>query len=150
MDVADDTGRITTIVPGTWSDLSTVPQDLAGTGTPQPALLAAPSLSDFNNNAGPGVGVIVIDGFGAAGASVDEVLTGAVEGSGCTEAGREQYDAGLLVDPYAVTDCGGVTGIILTAGLTTNPDVLVLVLGLATTDNDLAVIDEVLANLIVS
>jgi len=143
--IADDTGRMATVVPTAWSDHKTTPEDVVGTGTPQPQIQASESLSGFNSNTSPGVAIVLIDGV--TGVDPQTILTKAVEGSGCTESSRDTYETDAFTGPFAVTKCGDFVGVILTATSKANPSTLVLSVGLAKTDNDLAAIDQALTNL---
>ncbi len=148
--VEDDTGRIATEVPAQWSDLQTQPQDLAGLGSDQPTLVAAPSIDAFNSDAGPGVVVVAIDGIDPTADNLTTALDGFVGGSGCAESSRDDYDDGLLSGPFAVLDCDSLVGVALSAATTENPNTLVLFIGLAATEADLAVLDQVVASLVVA
>jgi hypothetical protein len=145
----DDTARIAARFPQQWSDVQTEPQDLVGLGTAQPTLIAAPSIAAFNTDSGPGALVLAIDGIDPTAENLTSALDAFVEGSGCTEASRDDYQDELLSGPFAVLDCDSVAGVALAAATTESPDTLVLFVGLASTEADLAVLDEVLASLVV-
>ena len=145
--ISDDTDRMETMVPDTWSDVSGAPEDMLGLGTPQPTLQAAPSLADFNASTGPGVAIVLMDGFTAAGVDLTTVLNGAVEGTGCTETTRDEYVTDYLTGPFALVDCDGLVIVILAATPNDNPDTLVLVVGAAVTDADLSYIDTAIFEL---
>lgn len=147
--ISDDTGTLTTEVPDTWSDVDGTSQDLLGIGTPQATLMAAPSLADFDASTGPGVGIVAMEGFSQTGVDINTVLDGAIEGSGCAEQTRDQYDTAELSGPYAIVDCGGVVGIILTATSNYNPDTFVLVIGAAITEADLEYVDQAIYSLVI-
>jgi serine protease Do len=150
VEVSDDTGEITTVIPDTWDDVDGTSQDLLGVGTPQPTLQAAPSLSDFDASTGPGVAMLTLDGFSSTGVDINTVLDGAVQGSGCTEQTRDQYTTDELTGPFAIADCDGLAVVILTATSNYNPDTFVLVIGAAVTDADLGYIDEAIYNLVIA
>jgi hypothetical protein len=150
LEVSDDTGEITTVIPDTWDDVDGTSQDLLGIGTPQPTLQAAPSLSDFDTSTGPGVAILTMDGFSATGVDINTVLDGAVDGSGCVEQTRDQYTTDELSGPFAIADCDGIAVVILTATSNYNPDTFVMVIGAAVTDADLGYIDEAIYNLVIA
>jgi serine protease Do len=150
LEVSDDTGEITTVIPDTWDDVDGTSQDLLGIGTPQPTLQAAPSLSDFDASSGPGVAILTMDGFSATGVDINTVLDGAVDGSGCVEQTRDQYETAELTGPFAIADCDGIVVVILTATSNYNPDTFVMVIGAAVTDADLGYIDEAIYNLVIA
>ncbi|MCP4436923.1 MAG: serine protease [Actinomycetia bacterium] len=149
VEIVDDTDRIATRIPGEW-EISTSPQDLLELGTAQPTVVAAPSIDAFNGNAGPGVQIIAVDGVTPDVATLTGALDALVEGSGCAEQNREDYEDSVLSGPAAVLDCGGgVVGVALVAATNQNPDAAVVFAGQASTDGDLDVLDTALAALVV-
>ena len=148
--VQDATGRISTGIPGQWSDVDPSSQDLLGLGAPQPTLMAAPSLAAFNSDSGPGIVVVVADGVEPSAENLALVVDSFVEGAGCTESERGDFDNGSLVGPLALLDCSPNVGVVLAAQSASAPGSIVLFAGLAQTEDDLAVLDQAVSALSVS
>lgn len=148
--IEDSTGRIATAVPGTWSDVDGSEQDLLGLGTPQPTLMAAPSIQAFNTDSGPGVITIIADGVDPSEQNLTMVVDSFIEGAGCTESSRDTFDNGSLVGPLALLDCSPNVGAVFAAASADVPGSIVLFAGLAQTEDDLAVLDQAVSALVVA
>jgi serine protease Do len=143
IELTDDEGRLVVSVPSNWNDTDTTPQDIAGTGQPVPSILAAPDLGAFESDAGPGVGIFLLEGVGQQ--DVNALLDGAVQGSGCAETGRSDYSDPVFTGRYVQVDCQTVTGIFLIAVPDDDPNTIVLVFAAAQTRADLRAIDQIFA-----
>lgn len=148
--IEDSTGRIATAVPGSWSDVDGSEQDLLGLGTPQPTLLAAPSIQAFNTDSGPGVITVIADGVEPSDENLQLVVDSFIEGAGCAESSRDTFDNGSLVGPLALLDCSPNVGAVFAAASVDVPGSIVLFAGLAQTEDDLAVLDQAVSALVVA
>ncbi len=147
--IEDSTGRIATAVPDTWSDIDGSEQDLLGLGSPQPTLMAAPSIAAFNSDSGPGIITVIADGVDPSESNLTEVVNAFIEGAGCTESSRDTFDNGSLVGPLALLDCSPNVGAVFAAQSVDLPGSIVLFAGLAQTEDDLAVLDQAVSALVV-
>ncbi len=144
IEVTDDTDSLVVRVPSNWNDTDTAPQDLLGDGTTSPAILAAPSLADFNSDTGPGLGMFLIEN--ANGVSADDILQGVVDGVDCAETNRSDYSDPVFNGVYAELDCDTVLGLVLVAVPESDPGSVVIVAATAASQADLRAIDEILAS----
>lgn len=147
--IEDSTSRIATEVPDTWTDVDGSEQDLLGLGTPQPTLVAAPSIDALNSDSGPGVITIIADGVDPTDENLTMVVDSFIEGAGCTESSRDTFDNGSLVGPLALLDCSPNVGAVFAAASVDVPGAIILFAGLAQTEDDLAALDQAVSALVV-
>ncbi|MCB1269839.1 MAG: S1C family serine protease [Microthrixaceae bacterium] len=145
--IADDTDRIATAVPGQWGDVDGSSQDLLGLGSPQPTLIAAPSIAAFNSDSGPGIVTVIADGVDPSPQNLSEVVDSFIQGAGCAEDSRDTFDNGSLAGPLALLDCSPNVGAVFAAQSVDLPGSIILWAGLAQTESDLAVLDEAVSAL---
>ncbi len=144
VEITDDTNSLVVSVPSNWSDTDTAPQDVLGDGSSSPTILAAPSMDDFNNDTGPGMGMFLVQNANGVGA--EEILQGAVDGSECTETNRADYSDAVFTGRYAELDCGGVLGLVVVAVPNSDPGSVLIVAATAVSQADLRALDEIVAS----
>ena len=93
---------------------------------------------------------VVADGVEPSAENLALVVDSFVEGAGCTESERGDFDNGSLVGPLALLDCSPNVGVVLAAQSASAPGSIVLFAGLAQTEDDLAVLDQAVSALSVS
>jgi serine protease Do len=148
--LSDTTGRLTVEVPTEWTDTQLEPQDLAGLGTDQPTIIAAPSFTEFNNGAGPGGAVVLIDLKGAGTFDKDKLLD-SVEGgfdSGglkCEKGTRDNLSDDRFRGRYFAAKCAETLVVVAVVSPPDNPDRVILLTARAVTDSDLAAVDRMLS-----
>jgi serine protease Do len=149
VEVVDDEDRIATRVPGEW-EIDTAPFDVFGLGTPQPRLVAAPSIDSFVNGVGAGAAIIAVDALPPTPENFELAISDVVAGSGCAEASRDNYEDSVLAGPLVILECpGGIAGVVLAASTTENPNTIVVFAGQAANEDELAVLDQMVTALVV-
>ena len=144
--VVDDTQTISVEVPKEWSDVKTVAQDLAGLGTKQPTIIAAPNAASFENSFGPGVALVLLEVPGVGSVDKDEVLRG-METSipECSNFKYADYQDKRYTGRYLTADCEKTLGVVALVSPVGDNDKALLIVAQAATDGDLAAIDKALS-----
>lgn len=152
VDAYDDTGAVYAQIPAAWTDFDGAPLTDAQ-GVTWNGFSAAPDLDAFRNG-WDAPGVMVLASSQAVNATDAATLladTGAtIEPDGCVSDGPQPYDDGYHAGSYqAWSGCGGVGAAqVVVAATSYAGDYLVYVAIQAVSEDDLAVIDRVLASFI--
>lgn len=145
--VVDDTQTISVEVPKEWSDVKTAAQDLAGLGTKQPTIIAAPNSASFENAFGPGVALVLLEIPGVGSIDKDEVLRG-METSipECSNFKYADYKDKRYTGRYLTADCDKTLGLVALVSPVNDDDKALLIVAQAATEGDLAAIDKALSS----
>lgn len=150
-EVVDDTGAMSMLLPTSWSDRNTAPQDLLGIGRPMPSITASTNIAQLDNNAAPGIMAVYFNAVGSF--TADQLIDSMVEGVGadCKETLRDNFDNNVVQGRYAAVECNGgatgtLVGILLVASSDTDPNSILVGAAAALTDGDLRAIDTALSS----
>ncbi len=145
--IVDDTQTISVEVPKEWSDVKTAAQDLAGLGTKQPTIIAAPNAATFENAFGPGVALVLLEIPGVGSVDKDEVLRG-MEASipECSDFKYSDYKDNRYSGRYLTADCDKTLGVVALVSPINDNDKALLIVAQAATEGDLAAIDKALSS----
>lgn len=145
VEVIDDTKAMSMLLPTSWSDRDTRPQDLLKTGQPMPSITASTNLTQLNNNQAPGILAVYFKGVGQI--SPDQLLDPMAAGTGCTETLRDNFDNNVVKGRYIALKCAdGLVGIVLVASSDNDPKSILVGAAAAQTDGDLRAIDTALSS----
>ncbi len=145
--VVDDTQTISVEVPKEWNDVKTAAQDLAGLGTNQPTIIAAPSTTAFENAFGPGVALVLLEIPGVGTVDKDEVLRG-METSipECSDFKYSDYQDNKYTGRYLTANCTKTLAVVALVSPVNDNDKALLIVAQAATEGDLAAIDKALSS----
>lgn len=140
--VVDDTGTITVSVPVEWFDRTTSPTALDD-GTQAPSIQAAPSIADYTNTfTSPGMAFVYLAGLGGQN---DSLIDSLLDGSTCTEDGRDDYDDPVFAGRISYSTCpDGALLVNVVGSPKSNPSDLVVVNVQVITEADLEALDQIL------
>jgi serine protease Do len=143
--IVDDTKKISVQVPREWSDVSTKAQDLAGIGTVQPTIIAAPDINKLNNSDGPGVAMVLIEAPGVGAVDKDELLKGTEADVPCQDFNYADYTDNKYKGRYFTAKCGETLGVVAVISPAGDDDRVLIIIAQAATEADLAAIDKALS-----
>jgi serine protease Do len=144
--VTDATGKISVDVPVNWTERLLEPQDLAGTGSTQPTIIAAPNSASFQSSDGSGVALVLLEVAGAGTVNKDELLKGIETGQPtCSNFQYNDYQDKRYSGRYLTATCENSLAIAAVVSPVGDANRLLLIVGQAQNEGDLAAFDRVLS-----
>jgi serine protease Do len=143
--LTDESNKISVEVPTEWKDVNTSLQDLAGLGTPQPTIIAAPNIAKFDASDGPGIGLVLLEIPGAGALDKDELLKGTESTIPCSEYNYADYKDSKYSGRFFTAKCKDTLGVVAIVSPVGDNDKVLLIIGQAATEADLVAIDKALS-----